>query len=542
MTETIGLVQQFVERTGQLYSLPAVAAEVLRLTSEPRIDSRALKECLERDPALATRLLRVVNSSLFGLSRQVTDLSQALAVLGIRPLKMLVLGFSLPKELFSELEATVLAQYWRRTLVKAIAAREIAERLWKTPGDEAFIAGLVQDIGQLALIQQLGPSYQQFLDHVQTHGGNLLDRELETLGFDHMVLSARLLRHWGLPQALCAAVAVPPDEARIAVLDQSERTLPQILHLADLVARLIAQPFGVALRDLLASGGRYCGLTYETLQPIVAELQQKVEELAEVLALELPAGTSYVDLLLAAHQGLADETVAAAGALAVPQAEERLLALARQMQSELATATGPTGRERPTRPVVSSPSTRANDASAARQAVNSTSTASGNSTRRAMAGLDPALNTRVAAAIQRARQARRPVTLALLEVERFGDLLVQFGPAVISELTHWLRLELADWTGQRTEAILVSESCFALVWDDCPRSEGVRLARQALQEAKAWSRDRLAGQGAIVFSAGLATVEFPPKNYPTQELIDAAQRCLGGAQLSGGDTVKSIET
>src|SRR6476646_11602538 len=108
-TETVGLVQQFVERTGQLYSLPAVAAEVLRLTGEPTIDARALKECLERDPALATRLLRVVNSSLFGLSRQVSDLSQALAVLGIRPLKMLVLGFSLPKELFSELEANVLA-------------------------------------------------------------------------------------------------------------------------------------------------------------------------------------------------------------------------------------------------------------------------------------------------------------------------------------------------------------------------------------------------------------------------------------------------
>ena len=73
-TEAIGLVQQFVERTGQLYSLPAVAAEVLRLTGEPQIDPRAIKDCVERDPALAARILRVVNSSLFGPSRQVTDL------------------------------------------------------------------------------------------------------------------------------------------------------------------------------------------------------------------------------------------------------------------------------------------------------------------------------------------------------------------------------------------------------------------------------------------------------------------------------------
>src|SRR3954453_969050 len=158
-TETIGLVQQFVERTGQLYSLPAAAAEVLRLTGEPRIDPRAIKDCLETDPALAARILRVVNSSLFGPGRQVTDLSQALTLLGIRPLKMLVLGFSLPKELFTGLEAEVLSRYWRQTLVKAVAARELTERLWRMPGDEPFLAGLVQDIGLLALVQQLGPSY-----------------------------------------------------------------------------------------------------------------------------------------------------------------------------------------------------------------------------------------------------------------------------------------------------------------------------------------------------------------------------------------------
>src|SRR3982751_5820591 len=98
-TETVGLVQQFVERTGQLYSLPAAAAEILRLTSEPCVDPQAIKKCLESDPALTARILRVVNSSLFGPSRQVTDLNQALTLLGVRPLKILVLGFRLPKEL-----------------------------------------------------------------------------------------------------------------------------------------------------------------------------------------------------------------------------------------------------------------------------------------------------------------------------------------------------------------------------------------------------------------------------------------------------------
>jgi HD-like signal output (HDOD) protein/GGDEF domain-containing protein len=533
MTETIGLVQQFVERAGQLYSLPAVAAEVLRITSEPRIDARALKECLERDPALATRLLRVVNSSLFGLSRQVTDLGQALALIGIRPLKMLVLGFSLPKELFSGLEADVLSHYWRRTLIKAIAARELAERQFHVAGDEAFIAGLVQDIGVLALIQQLGPSYQKFLVQVRQLGGNLLDRELETLGFDHMVLSSRLLQHWGLPTGLCAAVATPPDETRIAALDDCERRLPQILHLADLLARLIEQPYGSALHDLLGSGGRYCDLSYEKVQEIMAALQPKVEELAKVLALELPEEKSYVDLLIAAQRGMADEALAAQ--YLAPAAEDELLRLTGQIKSEMAGILGHGGARQAAPPA----KVRINPAEQRLESRDG-GQRSRERPRGALVIADASLASRVGSAIQRCRLARKPISLALFEIERFGDLLLELGPDELSELTHWLREALSDWSGQRAYAAFVSDSCFAIVWEDCPRSEGIRVSRQALAEIKRSSRHRMAGLTELALSAGLATLESPPKNFPAQELIDAAQRCLGAAQLSGGDTVKSI--
>jgi HD-like signal output (HDOD) protein len=335
-TTSIGLVQQFILRSERLYSLPAVAMEVIQLTAEARPDARALKQCIERDPALTARILRVVNSSLFAASRQITNLNQALSLLGMRPLKMLVLGFSLPKELFAGIEADVLAHYWRRTLTKAAAARELAHRLWHISGDEAFTAALVQDIGQLALMQQLGQSYLQFLNHLQLHGGNVLEQELETLGFDHLILSSRLLAHWGLPASLCAAVSVPPSEERIAELERSEQTLPQILHLAELLARMLEQPYGPALRNLLEAGGRYRGLNYEALQPIVALLQLQVGELADVLSLELPAEQSYTDLLIAAQERLAAETASVAAELFGGDAEGDLLTLVTRLRSEVA--------------------------------------------------------------------------------------------------------------------------------------------------------------------------------------------------------------
>lgn len=528
--QTVGLVQQFVHRTGQLYSLPAVAVEVLRLTGEPRVDTRAVKECIERDPALTTRLLRVVNSSLFGVSRQVTDLGQALSLLGTRPLKMLVLGFSLPKDLFAGLEADVLARYWRRTLIKAVAARDLAERLWQASGDEPFIAGLIQDIGSLALIQHVGPAYLQLLDYVQTHGGNLLDRELETLGFDHIVLSSRLLSHWGLPEPLCAAISVPPEESRIAELPAGQRPLPQMLHLAELLVRLIEQPYGPALRDLLSVGARYCGLTYEKLQALVAGVQLKVADLAGVLALELPADCSYVDLLIAAQQRLSDEGALVAAELAAAPAEDALLSLANQMRHELQFA-GQPGHRQP--PVAAPPATPL-------EYLRETPAASPRARSRCATADDVGLAGRVAGAIQRCRQSRQPLSLALFQIDRFADLLLSLGPAGATELTHWLRSALSDWTGQRSAATLVSDSALALVLEDCPRSEAVRLARHVLTAVKPWTGARFGGV-ELTLSAGLATLEFPPKNFPPDELIGGAQRCLGGAELSGGDTVKSIE-
>ena len=148
-----------------------MAVEILDLTSQPKVDLTKLKKCLLRDPALIGKLFRVVNSSLFGLSREVADLNQTLALLGTKSLRLLVLGFSLPDKLFVGLGGHVLQRYWHFTAIKAAASREIAETIFRIPGDEAFIAGLLQDLGMLALMQQIGEPYIKFLERSVCQSG-----------------------------------------------------------------------------------------------------------------------------------------------------------------------------------------------------------------------------------------------------------------------------------------------------------------------------------------------------------------------------------
>src|SRR3954465_7361304 len=134
MNEVASQLEEIATRAITLYSRPTVAMELMRLANQPSVDANALKECVAQDPALTCKVLRVVNSSLYGLHRPVVDLNQAISLIGIKPLKLLVLGFNLPDALFAEVAARELQWYWTNTPTRAAAARLIAEQMWRQSG------------------------------------------------------------------------------------------------------------------------------------------------------------------------------------------------------------------------------------------------------------------------------------------------------------------------------------------------------------------------------------------------------------------------
>jgi len=357
MTSSPGPLEHLVSKAGQLYSLPAAAMEVLELTNNPTVDVAALKQCIENDPALTTKVLRVVNSSLFGLSREVSDLGQALSLLGTKPLKLLVLGFSLPEKLFHGVAAEILERYWRHALTKAVAAREIAVILRVHSGDEAFIAGLLQDLGILLLIQEVGEPYLQFLQKVHDRGSDLATLETGLLGFDHTELTSRLLRHWGLPDVLVEAVRWTDCQPGSPV--PSCPTLGEIVHWAGLVAQLVAEGRADVLGELLVAGDASPRLSRGQLEQLVEELEEKVEQLADVLSLRLPEGRDFHDVLVEAHLQLAQVAAEVAGDMVVHRQLPLPLPLRRRTSRRPSRLPqGPPTRLRPAHPPGHPPPTR----------------------------------------------------------------------------------------------------------------------------------------------------------------------------------------
>lgn len=538
------LLDPIVARADQLYSLPGVALEVVQLAGQPYLDTRALRACLENDPALTARILKVVNSSIFGLPRKVTDLSQALGLLGIKPLKMLVLGFSLPKQLWDGVEAETVSWYWRHSLVKAVAARALAANLLvsDSDADDAFLTALLQDIGILVLIQQLQSPYLRLLAEARGDPEALGELERKALGFDHMDLGARLLDAWGMPPALTRSIRFPRQRHAISQMSLPDRSMAQVLHLAHLLSSVLDHPSGPALGEMLAAGEAYCRLTFEEVQRVVSEVQGKVADLAVILKLELSGGESYADLVAAAHAQLSDVAAAAGAVLAWRNRENALLTKTEDLRQELlqaAIASVSSMRPAPAKaPMVVS--VAAAEPTAKESAPSSSPAKS--PTEQLSLSANPLLVRRAGDAIVRCRAARSPLTLVLVGIDDFGAHLGQIASPNLEKVLGAIVSGLTIWTDDRGPVWSLERGRFALLWDGADRDEAVELMRHALKEARAWSASQASGPASgLTFSAGIATLELPSKNFPPQELIEGADRCLGGALLCGGNTVKTIE-
>ncbi len=535
-------IEEIVSRAGALYSLPAVAVEVLRLTESPRVDVQALKECIARDPALTVKILRVVNSSLFGLPREVSDLNQALALLGIKPLKLLALGFSLPESLFLSAARDQLDWYWKTALVRAVAAREISEQLFQKPGDDAFLAGLLQDIGVLVLLGELRRPYADVLSEAIASQVDLVDLERSAMGFDHRQLTAALLQHWNLPALLTTAIGAPHDTRYWAHNKADHAHLVRVLHLAELFAQLIGQRRLSVLPDLLDAGDAYCQLDKAKLNDLIATLEPKVRQLANVLSLQIAGGEDYTQIIVQAHakmsrvaesvaaplsRGIANE---AANPIESEPHEVQAMILARQLRAsfeqfyrgsvgvagEASTSTLSTSDSRhetllPTLPnpfgVVSAAASVAND-----------------------------LETRLTLEVGRCRSLRRPIGLAVIEVQ--PTELVDAPQAELIERLLSRACKRAEGT-----AALESVGSFRriILLPGRDRHEAVTAARHAVEEVRALVDPYLRSEQLppLSIGAGVASAATPAKNFRAASLLETADRCLAAALRSGG--VKSLE-
>lgn len=272
-----------LDSVSSLPPLPAAVQRLLSLAKQIDADFQEIAHVIEADQTLTARTLRAANSALYGVARRIQTVRQATVLLGRETILNLAIGASvlgLQGSLSRAWPGDSVA-FWRHSIAVASVARELAKHLRLPDPEEAFVAGLLHDIGKLILLGHFGDHYLHVLKAAQYGAKPLYLLEREVLETDHAAVGQALCVHWNIPPTLTQAIAehhsaVPAATGSTADVVRDANDLVKTIGLGDSGSRFVdLRPVEALPRTLVRP---------DLVRRLIVELPGEVRVAEEVFA------------------------------------------------------------------------------------------------------------------------------------------------------------------------------------------------------------------------------------------------------------------
>lgn len=220
-----------------LPTLPLVILKLLHLTSDENASLDDLERLVGTEPAILTKMLRIVNSAAFSLPYRVSNVREAIHQVGFRAIRTLALEVTLFEQLVapSRRHNFDRIHFWQHCLSVACMSKAIAQEVKYPNSDEVYIAGLLHDIGKIILEVYGHISYSEFLKHLPATNKLLVEDETHLIGMGHDALGAFFCREWGLPENFVLAIRLHHERFAHLNLMPEQELLIAIISLANFV-------------------------------------------------------------------------------------------------------------------------------------------------------------------------------------------------------------------------------------------------------------------------------------------------------------------
>ena len=268
-----------VERTPELASPPTVYNKLITMLNDENSSAEHISAVINTDPALTTRLLKIVNSAFYGFPSQIATISRAITIIGTTELTNLVLATSVISS-FKDIPSSLINinEFWHQSLSCAIASTYIAKHCGQRATERFFILGLLHNIGSLVLYQTLPELSKQVLMAARFDNEPVHQAEQRIIGFDHSEVGRALSQAWRLPPSIGEVIRFHhiPSEA------ESFPTEAAIVHLADIIVG-IARKGDDSTIDIDREAWDLLQLNTDILPEIIRQMNKQLENITSVM-------------------------------------------------------------------------------------------------------------------------------------------------------------------------------------------------------------------------------------------------------------------
>ncbi len=284
-------VELILNHLDRLPALPGVVARLITVTSSEDSSARDVVSIIESHAALTAGILRLVRRADLGVRAQSMTVTKAVTRLGMRTVRNAALSSQFFETLSvksgDEAESKIRTGLWEHSLAVACAAELIAQRLGGSElAGNAFVCGLLHDIGKIALDVCLPKSYAKAADYAQRRHACISEVETEVFGLDHTVAGKRLATRWHLPQAVQECVWLHHQNPDDLPSSLGHAQLVRIVHLADNLVRKLGIGFsGYQHADAVEQLAAPLGLRPDAVDQVIRQLPDRMKPIREVLGL-----------------------------------------------------------------------------------------------------------------------------------------------------------------------------------------------------------------------------------------------------------------
>jgi HD-like signal output (HDOD) protein len=287
LTNNSNIDLQRVLESAQLPALPQTAIKLLELSQDASNGPAEFARPIEADAGLMGQVLRFVNSSYFGFTREISSIQQALALVGVRTIKNFALWsavFSLvPDPKFGPFD---LKKLWQDSLRRAVFARILGKSIKLNNAEDLFAAALLQDMAIPLLLKELPDQYEQLVARQGTERVRLSQLEQELFGWDHAQAAGALVRNWHLPEEFAVLIERHPNLDELVNSDP-----PQYDAACVALASLLPSCRDATWEereDFLNGVKRIAASSYDSIAKILAESDAAFADFAPIMKLPVP--------------------------------------------------------------------------------------------------------------------------------------------------------------------------------------------------------------------------------------------------------------